>query len=153
MSSTSIQGTTLDDSISLKPTTDPTASTSPTSFLPSPLQGIVPQHMIDLFVTPLISKEIKKSTKVITTGRVIITLDEYRQKLIEKQDKERKTKKKKKHDKKESYLVKIAELVFQQRNSSITKKSLLRQMTLVQVRNHHQRVTISTNAKYATIST
>ena len=89
LSSTSIQGTTLDNSIPLKPTTDPTASTSATSFWPSPLQGFVPQH-IDLFVTPLISKEKKKSTKVITTGRVIITSDEYRQKLIEKQDKERK---------------------------------------------------------------
>ena len=74
----------------------------------------------------MISKEKKKSTKVITTGRVIITSDEYRQRLIEKQDKERKDQEEKEAYKKGSCLVKIAEVVFQQRNSSITKKSLLR---------------------------
>ena len=56
--------------------------------------------MIDLFVTPLISKEKKKSTRVTTTGRVI-TSNEYCQKLIEKQDKERKDQEEKEVRKKE----------------------------------------------------
>ena len=71
-----------------------TQSTPSSLATPSPhhvpvgLRGIVPQHMIDLFVTPILNNKQKKNTRIITTERVI-TSDEYRDILVQKLAKEK----------------------------------------------------------------
>ena len=79
--------------------------------------------MIDLFVTPLISKEKKKSTRVIKTGRVI-TSNEFYQKLIEKQDKERKDQEEKEARKKEREKRKLEKMNAKKSKVSKRKKIL-----------------------------
>ena len=60
-------------------------STTPTSVVPV-LKNIVPDHIIDLFVTPIINE--KKNLRAITKDHLIIS-DEYGNALIAKQEKAR----------------------------------------------------------------
>ena len=59
-----------------------------------PLQGVVPQRLLNIFVTPWVSPENKTPCRVVTTSRWI-TSDSYREKLNEKERAQQEEQKKK----------------------------------------------------------